>query len=72
MPHDISLVAIHDIALASYLSPALTTVSLPLAEMGRASVLAALTEGGADGQQIVRGPMELIVRESTDHPPSNG
>jgi LacI family transcriptional regulator len=72
VPHDISLVAIHDIALASYLSPALTTVSLPLAEMGRASVLAALTEGGADGQRIVRGPMGLIVRESTGHPPSNG
>jgi LacI family transcriptional regulator len=68
VPEDMSVVAVHDTALASYLSPALTTVSLPLAEMGSAAVYAALSEGEADGQRIVRGPMRLVVRESTTRP----
>jgi LacI family transcriptional regulator len=63
VPEDISLIAIHDIALAAHLAPALTTVSMPLAEMGAAGV-AALSGDGSEGTSVVKKPTELIERRS--------
>jgi LacI family transcriptional regulator len=66
VPEDMSVIAIHDIPLAANLAPALTTVGMPVREMGRAALVAALTDGDADGGvTVVRKPTELIVREST-------
>jgi DNA-binding LacI/PurR family transcriptional regulator len=64
VPDDISVIAIHDISLAAHLAPALTTVSMPLAEMGAAGV-AALSGDGTDGTTVVKKPTELIERRST-------
>jgi LacI family transcriptional regulator len=64
VPEDLSVIAIHDIPLAANLSPALTTVRMPLAEMGRTGLFA-LTEDGRAGTTVVGEPTELIVREST-------
>lgn len=69
VPGDISVVAIHDIALAANLLPALTTVRMPLPQMGRAG-LHALVDDGEPGITVVRDPTELIVRESTAPPPA--
>ncbi|MFM8897048.1 MAG: LacI family DNA-binding transcriptional regulator [Actinomycetales bacterium] len=35
IPQDVSIVAFHDAPLANYLSPALTTIAMPLQELGR-------------------------------------
>ena len=64
VPEDISLVAIHDIPLAAHLAPPLTTVSMPLVEMGAAGV-AALSGDGTEGVTVVRKPTLLIERRST-------
>jgi LacI family transcriptional regulator len=68
VPGDVSLVAVHDIPLAAYLSPPLTTVRMPLRELGRAGVVA-LDQPGPE-TQVVRRPMDLIVRGTTDPPRS--
>ena len=67
VPDDVSVIAIHDIPLAGNLLPALTTVRMPLAQMGRAGLLA-LTGDETSGVTVVRKPTELIVRESTAAP----
>ena len=69
VPADLSVVAIHDIPLAANLAPALTTVRMPLAEMGREGILALFDEDADAGiKKVVRDATELIVRESTAPP----
>jgi LacI family transcriptional regulator len=65
IPEGLSVVAIHDIPLAANLWPPLTTVRMPLAEMGRAGVLALVDPESTAGIVVVRKPTELVVREST-------
>ena len=51
VPEDISVVALHDIPQAAYLNPPLTTVRMPLAELGSRSVDMILTMiNGAPGR----------------------
>lgn len=74
VPDDMSVVAIHDLPLAEVTSPALTTVRMPLAEMGYRAfqmvIAASDSSKAAPTPQIVRDPTELITRESTA-PPKN-
>lgn len=66
VPDDVSLVALHDSDLANYLNPPLTTVSLPVLQMGIEAVdlLATLIDGGAPRSVVVDGPPVLIERLS--------
>jgi LacI family transcriptional regulator len=66
VPEDVSLVALHDSELASYLNPPLTTVSLPVRQMGSDAVdlLASLVEGGEPRSVVVDGEPQLIERNS--------
>lgn len=67
VPADVSVVGFHDAPFASYLDPALTTVRMPLAEMGRqaADHLLALIGGSVVDDLMVAMPPELVVRAST-------
>jgi DNA-binding LacI/PurR family transcriptional regulator len=65
VPEDVSVATIHDIPLVANLAPALTTVRMPLAEMGRQGMLALFGEDPGSGRTVVRAETELIVREST-------
>ena len=69
IPADLSVVAIHDLWLAECMAPALTTVRLPLAELGATSarlLLAQFRQGAKPEQTCVASPPpHLIVREST-------
>jgi LacI family transcriptional regulator len=67
VPGDLSIVGFHDAPFASYLSPPLTTVRMPLQEMGRQAVdnLLALLNGGTVEDVMVASPPELVVRSST-------
>lgn len=68
IPEDLSVIALHDVALALHAHPALTTVKLPLEQLGRKAI-----EMIIDGSTLLRGGVVmaddpaplLIVREST-------
>jgi LacI family transcriptional regulator len=67
IPEDISIVGYDDIRIASYVSPALTTVRSPILEMASTVTdnLINFIENSINsiGYYIV--PVELIIREST-------
>lgn len=70
IPSDVSIVGFHDAPFASYLDPALTTVRMPLGEMGQQAVdnLLALLAGQSVEDGTVATPPELVVRASTAPP----
>jgi LacI family transcriptional regulator len=71
VPRDLSIVAVHDLPPAAFVDPALTTVRMPLEELGsRAVQLLEQTSPDEHFQEVVAEPMELVVRESTAPPPS--
>lgn len=68
VPDDVSVVAVHDPWFAPYLTPALTTVALPLLELGRRSVqqLMFLLDGGEPSEILITAPSpRLVIRGST-------
>ena len=70
VPQDVSVIAIHDMPLAGHLVPALTTVRMPLSELGRRAIeLLAATSPDDDITETVTEPVEVIVRQSTGPPP---
>ncbi|TDD50940.1 LacI family DNA-binding transcriptional regulator [Saccharopolyspora elongata] len=68
VPKDISVAGFDDVAVAEHLSPALTTVRLPMAEMGEQALLLALKEPPARPRRRTTAH-SLVVRESTAPPP---
>ena len=69
-PEDVSVVGHNDMPFVDAVHPALTTVHIPLREMGLQAgrlILQRIAEPGADGVSIVLRP-ELIVRASTCAP----
>lgn len=66
VPDRLSVVAIHDLPLARYLVPPLTTVRMPLFELGKRGVEILRAErADAEIEEVVSEPMELVVRGST-------
>jgi LacI family transcriptional regulator len=67
VPQDLSVVGFDDLPVARWVSPPLTTVRQPLAEMGRAAaqILGDLIDGVAPRSRRVELSAELIIREST-------
>lgn len=67
VPNDISVIALHDFALADYVAPALTTVRMPLAEMGAAAVDLVCGDTDLTGHQLTidRPEPRIILRRST-------
>jgi len=67
VPRDISVIGFDDIAFSSLIEPALTTVNLPLGELGRLAVEALLTTLSSPTQHGIELliPTRLIVRNST-------
>ncbi|WP_346115310.1 substrate-binding domain-containing protein, partial [Nonomuraea maheshkhaliensis] len=69
IPRDVSIVAVHDFELAGYLHPALTTVRMPLADLGRRGVtLLGSLKPDDTVAEVLAGPIELIQRSSTAPP----
>lgn len=66
VPGEVSVAGFNDIDVARDLTPALTTVRLPLRTMGEAALTIALDESSADSHSAVRWlNTELLVRKST-------
>jgi DNA-binding LacI/PurR family transcriptional regulator len=75
VPHDVSVVGIDGLFLASLSNPMLTTVQLPVREMAQAMVERAIgsdTRPSAGGHEIVFTPTHLIERESVAPPRQAG
>lgn len=71
IPDDISLVALHDHALAAHLVPTLTVVRMPLEELGATAVRLLHSSGRDDViTEQVSEPVRLIRRQSTAPPPA--
>ncbi len=73
VPTDLSVIAMHDVPLASHVLPALTAVRTPLAEMGAASVdvLRTMLEGSTpDPLTIVRDPAPFVIERGSTAPPA--
>ena len=73
IPEDVSVMGIDDIDLAAYLSPPLTTVSQPIAQMATMGVelLLCLLSGGEPEQPRIVVEPRLVCRQSTA-PPGQG
>lgn len=69
VPEDISIVGFDDIAIASQIVPALTTVKIPVFEIAKKAAEAVICalENGSKSQSIISYPTELIVRDSCAH-----
>lgn len=67
VPEDVSVMSLHNDQLADYLSPALTTVSMPAKRLGAEAVELALDliEGGTARRVVVPDAPRLIVRKSS-------
>jgi DNA-binding LacI/PurR family transcriptional regulator len=70
VPADMSVVSLHDSAYAERTEPPLTTVRMPLREMGREAArrLIELVRGGGDAPPVVLPPVGLQVRRSAAPP----
>jgi DNA-binding LacI/PurR family transcriptional regulator len=71
VPADLSVIAHDDMPLANYLRPPLTTVRMPLAELGAAAVDALVDQllGGPPRDVTVDTKPEVVVRRSTAERP---
>ncbi|MDR7084718.1 LacI family transcriptional regulator [Arthrobacter ginsengisoli] len=70
VPEDLSVIALHDDDLANYVSPPLTTVALPMYQLGQLSVaqLVNMIDDKKEGPIVVTDPPQLVVRGSTGPP----
>jgi LacI family transcriptional regulator len=72
IPDDLSVIAMHDVPLASHVVPPLTAVKTPLSQLGARSVdvlHAILTKGDAPHLSIVRNPAPIVVQRLSTAPP---
>jgi LacI family transcriptional regulator, galactose operon repressor len=67
VPEDVSLVGFDDIPTIRDLLPRLTTIRVPMREMGRRSMQIAI-DGGDQRPRVVVLPVELVERESVARP----
>jgi LacI family transcriptional regulator len=65
VPGDLSVIGFDDLPFTADLSPALTTVRLPLRHMGERAMALLLADPDEASPQIVDIPVELVVRAST-------
>ncbi len=71
IPEQLSVVGFDDLPVASWVSPPLTTVRQPLAQMASTAtrLVIDIARGGQPTQTRVELSTELVVRESTSRPP---
>lgn len=72
VPGEVSVVSFHEIPYAAHLTPPLTTVAMPLRELGVAAVALLLERlaGSAARQVVVRDPAPVLVVRGSTAPPA--
>jgi LacI family transcriptional regulator len=71
VPGQVSVAGYDDISIASMTAPQLSTVRLPLREMGRRGFEYAVAQLAGESPAPEQLPTEIVLRESTAPPPSN-
>jgi LacI family transcriptional regulator len=72
VPDEVSVVTIHDSPLAGFLVPTLTAVRMPLDDLGRRAVDLLLSRPFDEPvEEVVSGPIDLIIRQSTAPAPTS-
>lgn len=71
VPEDVSVLGYDDLPLADYLDPPLTTIAMPLLELGAAAVDAVVSQinGDAPYDLTIGTSPQVIQRRSVSHPP---
>jgi DNA-binding LacI/PurR family transcriptional regulator len=71
VPRELSVIAYDEVPVAEYLDPPVTTVAMPLGELGAAAVeiLAAMLDGGAPRSEVLGSEPAIVERASTAPPP---
>jgi len=69
IPDDLSVVGFDDIPTTAWMSPPLTTVRQPLAEMAALAVRTVLSPSPAPAHRRAELPTELVIRARTAPPP---
>ena len=67
VPDDLAIAGFDDISTARDVTPALTTVSLPLREVGASAIELALTADGRTEPEVVTITGTVVLRDSTPH-----
>jgi len=73
VPEQLSIMGMDNLELSEHVTPALSTVNLPTAELGRRAaelVLARLQRAGKP--KAIELPVDLVIRMSTSRPPKRG
>lgn len=72
-PEDVSIVGFNDSAVCAHVAPPLTSVSIPIYEMGEAAagILCDALAGRRSRRRVIL-PAKLVVRGSTGPPPGGG
>jgi DNA-binding LacI/PurR family transcriptional regulator len=72
VPEDLSLIAYEDAPLAGYLTPPLTTIAMPMAELGARAVdtLIGQVAGEPPHPEMIDSPPTLMLRDSTAPAPA--
>lgn len=72
VPEELSIVALHDTWFAEHTNPALTTVKMPLYEMGRAGcrLLLDCLAGAAPADLVVGEPAPILIERGSTNPPA--
>jgi DNA-binding LacI/PurR family transcriptional regulator len=70
VPGDVSVAGYDDIAVAALTTPALSTVRVPLRDLGRRAFEYAVDLLATQPQPPIELPTELVLRESTAPPPA--
>jgi LacI family transcriptional regulator len=71
VPGDVSVVGYDDIPFSRDVTPALTTVRVPMVELGREAMRLALAPAD-EGERTMRLPTEVVMRESAARPRAAG
>jgi LacI family transcriptional regulator len=73
VPADMSVVSLDEDECLAFLDVPVTSVAMPLAELGSAAVdaLIARIDQGPAGDVMIRGPMSLVLRQSVARPASD-
>ncbi|MEZ0075528.1 DNA-binding LacI/PurR family transcriptional regulator [Planotetraspora sp. GP83] len=72
VPADVSLARFDDIPLVQDLSPPLTTVALPLEDLGRRALAITMRPGSTLRSRVEGVQGEVVLRASTAPPPPKG
>ena len=70
IPDDLSVVGFDDLEMSAWVSPPLTTVAQPLAQMAAAATRMVLEPASGEGSNRIELATSLVVRSSTAPPPA--